>query len=1045
MTRRLSPLIPILTAAIFLITAQTLLLNPFQKGIFNLILDNSVFRTDLACILLVLGLLTCTHPALLSHKNATLSLFLTNFLVLGFLSAQTFLGSLYIYAVIFAALAIGCLQVTLTTAFASLTQKEETIQQSTIAILDLGMAAAIVLPLLGSRSKVDPLPLLIGGLFVLCSLLSLGSIFFTGKHRNLIRLQSLPWFLSMTFFAYLNFQKQYFAIALLTALIFLFQPEITNAWDHIPHLTRSGLRILALAGGLYLTASVAFGIFFDSFSPLLTRSGSVFLWEDMRTLFLYFWLLISFVLLILLTLTANLLDQIYSNLRSSAALELPTLRKQKFLPLIQQGGTAGILSGHLEALTRRLAVLLDSNDFLADEEKANMARQVEMSAIAQQLTNTLDPPVAAQFVAQTLQRLTGCGYAAVFVNLPMEQRLAFMASYGPQNNPAPLGFRLSLHRGLAGRAIRMQRSIICSNSDQNETITIGSKNPASQLVAPLIRNGYPEGVIVLMDDRPAYFEPQIVNPIETVANLLLAAWGRYQVSQSLSRLIQSNQAISNVEDFPDLLSQITRISRSVMQAQFAYLHLIQNNTPYRALDGKAPELSSTLDRAEKLISELSNLTQPLRIRDIRKDPRCSGLHLDNPDLRTLLVIPIRLRDRDVGLLLIFGKKNALAFQEEDLFLAELLSSQMTVAIETNLLTSELRSNLHSTQLLHELSMQINQAEDLNSAVRYIAQTAYGLTQASSAGIVLFAPDGKVEAQVCLPLSKSDDPIDPMVVEVIRTREVVFRSLDTSRYRVGFPIQTPLRCYGALWLEIPGSRSIRTRITEELRPLIHQAAVSLERAILLAETRQQAQVISAGYVMLENTYDQTLFALSAALDARDHETEGHSLRVTKLASALGNELNINHSDLKILERGALLHDIGKIGITDTILNKPGSLSANEWEIMREHPIIGAHILNNIPFLKDSLPIILSHQERWDGSGYPSCLKGKKIPLLARIFSVADVFDALTSNRPYHERISASQAHEYITSQSGIQFDPKVVLALNELVKNKPPIMKEYFDE
>ena len=210
-------------------------------------------------------------------------------------------------------------------------------------------------------------------------------------------------------------------------------------------------------------------------------------------------------------------------------------------------------------------------------------------------------------------------------------------------------------------------------------------------------------------------------------------------------------------------------------------------------------------------------------------------------------------------------------------------------------------------------------------------------------------------------------------------------------------------------------------------------------MLLVESRLQAAEIKAAYDKLETTYDQTLAALMSALDARDRETEGHSSRVSYLTAKLGAALNFSHEQLKVLERGSLLHDIGKIGISDTILHKPGPLSKEEWVVMRRHPDIGAKIVEGIPFLEDTIPLIRHHQERWDGSGYPAGLRGEEIPILARMFSIVDTFDALTSKRPYRQKISTQEAVEYIREQAGVIFDPHIVEVFDRLITEDPPAL------
>jgi putative nucleotidyltransferase with HDIG domain len=230
------------------------------------------------------------------------------------------------------------------------------------------------------------------------------------------------------------------------------------------------------------------------------------------------------------------------------------------------------------------------------------------------------------------------------------------------------------------------------------------------------------------------------------------------------------------------------------------------------------------------------------------------------------------------------------------------------------------------------------------------------------------------------------------------------------------------------MNIPESRG---QNYANLQTLANQAAIALERSILLSESRQQAKQLEAAYAELEITYDQTLTSLMSALDARDRETEGHSMRVSRLTCLLAEEIGLNSQQIKALERGALLHDIGKIGISDTILHKPGKLTEDEWKVMRIHPDIGARIVEGIPFLQDSLPVIRYHHERWDGSGYPVGLKKEDIPIQARIFAIADVFDALTSKRSYRNKSSAEEAVQYIKEQSDILFDPFIVEALTKL--------------
>jgi len=173
-----------------------------------------------------------------------------------------------------------------------------------------------------------------------------------------------------------------------------------------------------------------------------------------------------------------------------------------------------------------------------------------------------------------------------------------------------------------------------------------------------------------------------------------------------------------------------------------------------------------------------------------------------------------------------------------------------------------------------------------------------------------------------------------------------------------------------------------------------------------------------------THEGSLVALVAALDAREHETELHSLRVRAYALRIGRELGMDRKEMRVLAQAALLHDVGKIGTPDRVLLKQGRLDDEEWGIMQQHPEVGRRVLSSVLFLRNAAEIVYSHHEKYDGSGYPLKLQGRQIPFLSRVFAVADVFDALTSDRPYHKKLTWEEAKKEIRKQSGRHFDPEV---------------------
>jgi len=210
---------------------------------------------------------------------------------------------------------------------------------------------------------------------------------------------------------------------------------------------------------------------------------------------------------------------------------------------------------------------------------------------------------------------------------------------------------------------------------------------------------------------------------------------------------------------------------------------------------------------------------------------------------------------------------------------------------------------------------------------------------------------------------------------------------------------------------------KQRYENHLEELVEQRTVELDRAL----------------DSLEDAYRATLRALTTALETRDSETHGHSERVVSYSLRLGREYGLSREEMKALEFGSLLHDIGKIGVPDSILRKPAKLTDEEWVQMKEHPFHGQQILRGIEFLQGAAKVVAQHHEQWDGSGYPVGLRGAEIDVCARIFAVADAFDAITSDRVYRRGKSYEAAAKELDDWAGRQFDPKVVEAFHRVPK------------
>ena len=236
-------------------------------------------------------------------------------------------------------------------------------------------------------------------------------------------------------------------------------------------------------------------------------------------------------------------------------------------------------------------------------------------------------------------------------------------------------------------------------------------------------------------------------------------------------------------------------------------------------------------------------------------------------------------------------------------------------------------------------------------------------------------------------------------------------------------------------------------------LPHLEAV-VERAFSLHETRllrqAPAQAMEADFAArasklkesiqaLESSYRTTLMALTTMLEAKDVEAPGHAGRVVAYSRRLGREMGLNQAQINTLADGALLHDIGKIGVPDAILHKPGPLTEDEWHTMRRHPQIGQQMLGGIDFLAEAVRVVGQHHERWDGAGYPNGWPGRKIDLNARIFAVVDAFDAITSKRSYRAGSTYAAALHELQRNAGRQFDPQVVAAFASIAPQEWPEM------
>jgi len=383
--------------------------------------------------------------------------------------------------------------------------------------------------------------------------------------------------------------------------------------------------------------------------------------------------------------------------------------------------------------------------------------------------------------------------------------------------------------------------------------------------------------------------------------------------------------------------------------------------------------------------------------------------------------------------------------EEDIIERKRAETEITRLFE------ESQRRLKQLEALHSIDIAISASMDLHTTLSVLLKHVESLLGVDAADILLFNP-GLQQFRFSAGRGFHTDDIERANVRLGTSfagraaleRQVVLisgqlsaqsdRDFSTMYEKEGFFAYegVPLIAKG----EIKGVLEVYHRFPHQPEPewlnlletLAGQAAIAIDNAQLFNDLQKSN-------LELTFAYDATIAGWSRAMDLRDKETEGHTQRVTDLTLKLASAMNITDSQLTHIRRGALLHDIGKMGVPDSILLKTDGLTDEEWEKMRKHTDFAYDMLSSIRYLQPALDIPYCHHEKWDGSGYPRGLKGEQIPIAARIFAVADVWDAITSDRPYRKGWSKEQALEHIKEQSGKYFDPQVVEEFLIVISNE----------
>jgi len=510
---------------------------------------------------------------------------------------------------------------------------------------------------------------------------------------------------------------------------------------------------------------------------------------------------------------------------------------------------------------------------------------------------------------------------------------------------------------------------------------------------------------------------------------------------TLHKIARAGIQVTSIDELVELVT--LEVGNSFYPDNFGVLFLDESNNTLRAhpsYQGITTGTRSIIPIEESVSGSVVTTGKPSRIEDVQLITRYIQT---TADIRSELCVPIKIGERIIGVVNAESKQLAF-FSGEDERLLLTIAGQMAIAIERIRLFDSERERRQEADTLRQATAALSTSLDLDHVLESILTSLKKVVPYDSASVFLLEgdhlhitiSDGLEPGQDIL--GKSFPASDPLFLEV-KTRKQPIILADatqdprflgwgkTSHVRgwMSVPLITRGEVIGYITLDNHKESAYSLEAGSMAQAFAHQAAAAIENARLFEGMQNSLKE-------LNQAYESTIEGWSKAMDLRDKETEGHTLRVTELTTRLASAMGIDGEALVHIRRGALLHDIGKMGIPDRILLKPDSLSDEELLIMRQHPKYAHDMLSQISYLLPALDIPYSHHERWDGKGYPQGLKGEQIPLAARLFAVIDVWDALTSDRPYRPAWTHREAIDYIWELSEEHFDPDIVKKFMEIV-------------
>ena len=688
------------------------------------------------------------------------------------------------------------------------------------------------------------------------------------------------------------------------------------------------------------------------------------------------------------------------------------------------------------------------------QETARRAQEAHAIAeVGRDVSSTLQLDIVLDRIAQYAMDLLRAETSAVYLLNSEGTLLRAIAALGKEaeeikNDP------LSVGKGILGN-IALQKSGEIVNDTQSDHRAIVVKGtvmePDEHLmgVPVLSKNRLTGLVAVWRTGADEKFKPHELDFLTNLAQqaavtienarLFEAEQRHFQEAETLR---QAAEAITSTLDINQVLDSILENLNRVLPFDSASVFLIENDrvrlTAYKGLPVDDFVIDQLFPADNALFLEIWQTGRPLILKDAQKDSRYEKWVVDYT--RGWMGVPLIARGKIIGYITIDSLKVE-AYEEHDANLAITFAHQAAVAIENARLYERGEVQIRQLTVLREIDSAISSSFDLRVTLNLLVGYAAKELNADAVTVLLYNPDLKslsLYTSTGFSNKHNDSWSDIRIGEGLAGHVVLQRKLvhitnlnNSTEFQLNaYNSDENFISYFGIPLigkgQIKGVMELYTR--KEINPdpdwlnflhtLAGQAAIAIDNVQLFKNLQRSNQELILAY-------DTTLAGWGRALELRDKETQGHTDRVVELTIELARRLGIDGEELTHIMRGALLHDIGKMGIPDHILHKPGPLTEEEWEIMRQHPQYAYNLMYPIPYLRPALDIPYAHHERWDGSGYPRGLKGEDIPLPARIFAVVDIWDALLNERIYREAWPGKKVLEYLKNAAGIELDPDIV--------------------